>query len=544
MNEESVYEINGFLLGLIPDGGPFEGILTTEYPEHEPYSAHLHLAKPRARAQYANAAATHSGMEKQLVENVLAALCARRVEDVRAASESEDHEQISQEAAPEVSQEQIDALVAESGILERFVEAAATCSGVIGERDLLRLQALAALSAQLAPMPSGTPLGVNIMLTGSASRGKNKICDAIAKLLPEVFVYPFESASAKALYYAAEGNPAFLAHRWLYPNEAEAIDLLVELLRPLISGGRARHRTVNKDANGRNVLQEFDLEGPVSVTIPTIRNKLDKQLLTRLLIAGMEDYRGRVAAHSRAVSDQLSIDHVGEDHTPLVRAWQAAVLSLTGVRRVVFPRSHPDFCFDSDEVSHGARLWTNLMGLMCAHTWLEQRNRECVTLGTGEQVIVAAAEDYEVAYRIFAATCERSVANISDTHRRILDALYEMQEIYHRARCEDWDDGPFSFSVWNKFFSQREISRKSSVPQSTISDNKSYLVQSLKFLEEGRGGGLRLVDYVEPSWWAKGDALAGFPKPEQVREWWHGEGVDDGAARDEVGGMDGLFLAG
>jgi hypothetical protein len=542
MTEVKVYEIDQFRLGFIPDGSPFEGILTIEYPEHEPYSAHLHLAKPRARAQYANAAAVHSGMEKQLVENALAALCTRRVEEVRTARDAEDDEHKPQEAAPEVEQSEVDALVAEPGVLERFVEAAATCSGVIGERDLLRLQALAALSAQLAPMPSGTPLGVNVMLSGPAGRGKNKVCDAIAKVLAESFIYPFESASAKALYYAAENNPGFLRHRWLYPNEAEAVDLLVELLRPLISGGRARHRTVNKDANGRNVLQEYDLEGPISVTIPTIRNKLDKQLLTRLLIAGMEDYPGRVASHSRAVSEQLSIDHVGEDHVPLVRAWRSALLSLTGVRRVVLPTSHSDFCFDSDEVSHGARLWTNLMGLMCAHAWLEQRNRGLVTFETGEQAIVAEAEDYEVAYRIFAATCERSILNISDTHRRILDALYEMQEIHHSVHGEGVEDDPFS--IWNKHFSQREISSKSGVPQSTISDNKSYLVQSLKFVEEGRGGGLRLVDHAEPSWWGKGDALAGFPKPEQVWQWWHGEGTEVGASRDDVGGMDGLFLAG
>jgi len=539
MTEEKVYEVDGFRFGFTPHGSPYEGTLVTEYPERELYVADVSLTKPRTLSTYAKAAESYRGMDRQLLENALINLGSMRVEEVRAAMEVEDDEDNSEAAVAEVSQEEIDALVAGPGVLERLVEAAASCSGVIGERDLLRLQCLAALSAQLVPMPSGTPLGVNIMLSGSASRGKNKICDAVAKLMPEPFVYPFESASAKALYYAAEGNPAFLRHRWLYPNEAEAIDLLVELLRPLLSGGRARHRTVNKDANGRNVLQEFDLEGPVSVTIPTIRNKLDKQLLTRLLIAGMEDYPGRVASHSRAVSDQLSIDHVGEDHGPLVRAWQAALLSLTDVRRVVLPRTHPDFCFDSDEVSHGARLWMNLLGLMCAHAWLEQRNRESVTLGTGEEAIVATAHDYEVAYRIFAATCDRSIVNISDTQRAILDALD-----YMRDMTLDIADEVGNYKEAYKPFPQREIAKMSGVPQSTISDNKSYLVHSLKFVEEGRGGGLKLVPDAESSWWAKGDTLAGFPRPERVRQWWHGEGAEVGASRDDVGGMDGLFLAG
>ena len=294
-------------MGFIPDGEPFEGIATTEHPEHEPYSAHVSLAKPRSRAQYAKAATTHSGMDKQLVEDALTALCARRVEEIRAAGEAESQDNEPREFVPEASEEEIAALIGEPGVLERFVDNAATCSGVVGERDLLGLQSLATLSAQLDPMPNGTPLGVNVMLTGPAGRGKNRVCDAIARLLPEGFFYAFESASAKALYYAAENDPAFLKHRWLYPNEAEGVDLLVEVLRPLISGGKARHRTVNKDQNGRNVLQELDLEGPVSTTIPTVRNKLDRQLGTRMLVAGLEDYPGRVAAHSRARSRSSSL---------------------------------------------------------------------------------------------------------------------------------------------------------------------------------------------------------------------------------------------
>lgn len=34
------------------------------------------------------------------------------------------------------------------------------------------------------------------------------------------------------------------------------------------------------------------------------------------------------------------------------------------------------------------------MGLMCAHAWLEQRNRRLVTLPSGEAAVVATAEDY------------------------------------------------------------------------------------------------------------------------------------------------------
>jgi hypothetical protein len=49
------------------------------------------------------------------------------------------------------------------------------------------------------------------------------------------------------------------------------------------------------------------------------------------------------------------------------------------------------------------------------------------------------------------------------------------------------------------------------------------LVKSAKLVCEPNGGGLALVEGAEPSWWERGDILAGFPKPEQVQAWWEGE---------------------
>src|SRR5215218_11416970 len=70
--------------------------------------------------------------------------------------------------------------------------------------------------------------------------------------------------SAKSLYYRAEDDQAVLKHRWIYPNEAEATDELVEMFRPLLSGGKASHLTVNKTGDGRNAALELNIEGPTS----------------------------------------------------------------------------------------------------------------------------------------------------------------------------------------------------------------------------------------------------------------------------------------
>ena len=404
------------------------------------------------------------------------------------------------EPPPEGSEE----LVVYPGVLERYVEDAATIHGVVGERPALKLQTLVALGAQLAPYPNGKPTGANLIITAEPGRGKNHVCDAVAVALPEEFCLRFESASAKSLYYKAEQDPTILQHVWIYPNEAEATDQLVEMFRPLLSGGKASHMTVNKDAQGRNAAQELNVEGPTSITIPTVRNKLDGQLQTRMLVAELTDYEGRVAAHSSALSKLLLPDYAAEHHGPKVRAWQAALRSLTGVRRVVFDLEHEGFCFSSNKASHGARLWGNLLGLMLAHAWLEQKNRQIVELPNGERAVVATPEDYETAYLIFKDTCERSVVNLSDTHRKILTAVDELgQESPER-------DG----------FSQRKIADKAGVALSTVSEHKTFLTRSVKLLREVEGEGLGLVAGAEPSWWEKGDLLIGFPRPEQVRAWW------------------------
>jgi len=496
------YEAEGFYFEFSPNGTPYIGMLrATDEAQSGPYEAEVNLQKAGSRERYAKKAAELYGMDGSGLERALNEVCTRRSEEVAAAVQAEGGEEQEPESAG--APEEAEALLDSPGVLNRYVEDVAKIRGVIRDRDALRLQTLVALGAQLAPLPNGKPAGANLILTAEAGRGKNYVCDAVASMLPNDFYMAFESASAKSLYYRAEIDPGILTYRWIYPNEAEATDQLVELFRPLLSGGRASHLTVNKTGEGRNAAQELTIEGPASITIPTVRNKLDAQLQTRMLVAELPDYEGRVAEHSRAVSRQLLPDNAGEDHTPKIRAWRAALTSLTTVRRVVFLLDSDEFCFDSDEVSHGARLWTNLLGLMLAHAWLEQRNRDIMELASGEMV-VATPEDYEAAYVLFAATCERSVVNLSDTHRAILDAVYELSS-------QSTFDG----------FSLRKIADAAGVHHSTVGEHKTYLTKSAKLLKEVEGG-LDLVSGAEPSWWRKGDSLVGFPRPEQVRCWWEG----------------------
>ena len=435
--------------------------------------------------------------QERLEAESMAALMKAAVE--RAEQRAEEHRQKVADA-----QQEIDALVAKDGVLGRLRDTAARMHNVYGDEEPLELALLVALGAQLEPLPNGRPLGASILLTAEAGRGKNHIVDAAVQPLPEEFYFAFEIASGQSLYYKADEDPEFLKHKFAYPNEIEGAEALWEFLRPMLSKGWAKKIVTAKDAAGNMTTRTIIVEGPVTIAIPTIRNKTDEQLQTRLLVAELPDYPGRVRHHSAAVSEQLLPDAAATDFSHEKWLWQEGLRQLTTRRRVVFPLRHPKFALDDDQVSHGARLWANLLSLMVTHAWLEQRNRRLLELLSGEEAIEATPDDYAAAYRIFNKVCKRTVINLSDTHRKILNAVWDLrQEERHREG-----------------YTHREISRKAEVALGTVSGNRAFLVTSAKLLKETESGQLTLVEGAEPSWWQSGDMMQGLPTPAQVRAWW------------------------
>jgi hypothetical protein len=410
--------------------------------------------------------------------------------------------------------DEAEALIEAPGVLDRYVEAMAEIHDVDGDRAEKKVVALGALSAQLDLPSNGKPLGTNVMLIGEAGRGKNYVSDAVASGMPKSFVYEFESASAKSFYYEASANPDRFKHTWVYPNEAEATDSLVETLRPVLSKARAVHKTVDTDADGANAFRELSLEGPMTVTIPTVRNKLDGQLQSRMLVIELEEFENRVPRHSAKVSESLLLSRATKDHTHTLAFWKAALAKLTEVRRVGLTVRHEKFRLETNKISHGARLWRNFLSLMLTNAWLEQRNRETITLENGEEAIVATSEDYRVAYVVFSEACKRSVVELSDTHRKILDAVYHLQKTKKKGALRD---AGFSF---------RKIGDAAECSYETVRKQKAFLVQSVGLLREFEHGGLALVKDADPSWWQKNDPLEGFPTPVEVDAWWSRNRVD------------------
>jgi DNA primase len=458
----------------------------------------LQIPERSERGAVVKEVASTPGLNRDIVQDAITEVEGRLI------TETPDHTE--EEEIPEAEL----APLLEPGVLDRYASDAFKIKSVVGDEDkkVVKLLTCNAVEAQLEPLPTGKPVGGPVMLTGDSGRGKNFLADAAVCGLPEEWYLSFEAASATAFYYAAELDPTFLKHKFIYPNEAEAVDTVVEFLRPMFSQARAKKYVTNKNSDGSHVFQEIHVEGPITGVVPTTRNTLNRELQTRMLVCELENYEGRIKEHTAALSRQFSPDFVADPHGHMVPKWRAAFRSLTEVRKVVIPfGDHEGFKLSNEDISHGARLWGNLLGLMCAHAWLEQRNREIREVKGGARAVVTTAEDYEAAYDLIKDVGSRSIVNLGETHRKIVQAVHDLRE-------EDTFD--------SDGYSVRAIAKKAGISPGTVSKNRTFLTKSAGLLYETESKRLQVVDDIDPALLESADvktALEGFPDPSKVAEW-------------------------
>jgi len=441
-------------------------------------------------------AANMDGVNKDIVLQAL-----REVEAHHLVDDDEDE-------APQIPEEEWLPLLT-PGVADRYVADVCAMQSVVGEKDrkVVKAGLYSLVGSQLSTLPTGKPTGSSIMLTGPSGRGKNYLLDASVYAAPTSWYRAFTVASSQAFYWAAELDPAFLNHRFIYPNEKEAVDQVIEFLRPMLSQGSAEKYVTDRNDAGKLTFRRISVEGPITGAVPTIRNVLDDQLQNRLLIIELVEYKGRNEAQTRALSKQYTLERLVAPDKHKVDTWRAALTSLTGARHVVIPYAGRDeFCLASDDVESGPRLWANLLGLLCANAFLEQRNRR-TTDHDGRKVVHANAEDYQTAYELIRDLAGRSLEPLGETHKKIVQAVYDL-----RQEADFPEDG----------FSVTKIADKARVSKGTVSKNRAYLTRSVGMLYETESGKLNIPAEATPAWWEGGNVMEGFPAPAMVKAWEEG----------------------
>ena len=369
-------------------------------------------------------------------------------------------------------------------------DTAARMHQVYGDREPLELALLVALGAQLEPLPNGRPLGASILLT-APRQGQEPHRRCAVKPLPPEFYLPSRSPRGRASTTRPTRTRLPQAHVRLPQRdrgrrgplgvpEADALE------------GRAKKIVTAKDPAGNMTTRTIIVEGPVTIAIPTIRNKTDEQLQTRLLVAELPDYAGGSSTTPRR-SPSNSCRTRQPPTTPASSGSGRRPLGSSPGRRVVFPLTIPTSP-STTTISPTARG----SGRTSSPSWRPTPGWSRGTAGSSSW----PAGEGEAPRRsrpprglrgglpLFTEVCKRTVINLSETHRKILGRPLRPPGGPSRARrvhpAGDRQGGRGRLG--------------------TVSNNKTFLVTSAKLIRRPRPG-LLLVEGAEPSWWTEGDLI-------------------------------------
>ena len=293
-------------------------------------------------------------------------------------------------------------------ILDKFA-ASLQDRGVVGEQTATQLVFLAMVS-RLLHRP------VSVVVKGPSSGGKSWVTEKTLDHFPVSAYHALSAMSEHALIYSREP----LKHRMLVFYEATGMegDMQTYLVRTLLSEGRLRYETVDKNLEPRLI----EREGPTGAIITTTKVALHPENETRLISVTVDDSSDQTAAVMRAAARRYER---GPDDPTYYARWHAlqAWLEL-GDREVVVP-----YAVDlSDRIPPVAtrlrRDFPCLLALIETHALLHQANRARDAHGR----IVASPEDYAVVralvVHLFAEAAGKTVnKTVRDTVGAVSDLL-------------------------------------------------------------------------------------------------------------------------
>jgi 5S rRNA maturation endonuclease (ribonuclease M5) len=153
-------------------------------------------------------------------------------------------------------------------------------SVLVGETKNVKLLYLC-LTSRVLPKP------VSVVVSALSSTGKSYLASSILQFFPPDSYIDFTSMSEKALCYFKQS----LSHKFVYIHEAPGMEEEYQnhLIRVLLSEGRIKYWTTEKQPNNtfETVLKE--VEGPTGLLTTTTRFKLNVENMTRVQFINADD---------------------------------------------------------------------------------------------------------------------------------------------------------------------------------------------------------------------------------------------------------------
>jgi hypothetical protein len=296
--------------------------------------------------------------------------------ELQRATPYEEHERIASELRARAAWKTASTLAQEPRILDVF-EAELDGAGVVGERRLCKLVYLAVTARFLDRFPS-------IVVKGPSAAGKSWTIEKVLDFFPQDAYYLLTAMSEHALAYGTEP----LSHRFLVLFEAAGLEskFASYLVRSLLSEGRVRYETVEKDRGGELHSRLVEREGPSGLIVSTTSVALHPENETRLLSLTATD----TSEQTKLVLARLAADDLAE---PDFSRWHALQVWLaTAEHRVTIPYGHGLAELVPPVGVRLRRDFGAVLALIRAHAILHQAARARDLDGK----VIATLEDYAI----------------------------------------------------------------------------------------------------------------------------------------------------
>jgi hypothetical protein len=355
--------------------------------------------------------------------------------------------------------------------------------GFVGEETNKRLLYLVAISRKL-------PDPLSAIVLSQSGAGKSGLTEVIEKLCPPEDVVLLTRLTPQSLYYV---EPGFLDKKLVIVEERYGSMEADYSIRVLQSRKKLIAAAPIKDpATGNMKTKVFTVEARAAFIEATTASSVNHENATRCFELTMDEspeQTRRIHARQRLMRTGRGLELVREAEALTRKHWNAQ--RLLEPFPVVIPFADK-LTFPSSWM-RTRRDHARYLNLIEVSAFLHQHQRE-----RQGSAIVAAADDYAVAYGLAAEVLTETLSDL----RRPLREAYEAV----RGLCQRGEG-----------VTRREIREALQLPDSTVRNWLTELV-SLEYLEAEGGGAGKTTRYRLTGRGPKDDVVLGLLSPEELRK--------------------------
>jgi DNA primase/DNA-binding MarR family transcriptional regulator len=283
-------------------------------------------------------------------------------------------------------------------------------SGIVGE-ETNRLIAWLVYSSRKLSVP------LHLLFLGSSGTGKTWLQERVSELIPPEDKIEITQITENAFYYFRQDE---LRHRLLLIEDLDGAESALYPLRELQSKRRISKTVTLKDSKGNLKTITLTVEGPVSVSGCTTREKVYEDNANRCLllyIDGSKDQDRRILDYQRGTAAG-AIDRESE---------QLVSRQLQDVQRVLVPvtvvNPYAKYLELPDQVFKPRRTMTLLLAFIEAVTFYHQYQRPVKRDSQGHPYIESTATDIEAAFTLLKDVLFHKSDELTQASRGFLERL-------------------------------------------------------------------------------------------------------------------------